>query len=270
MLGAGALNVTGGALTLSVDANTGRLVRAEAAAASGAGAGGVSNSRWAADLTGTVARLGDDDDAGDGHRAAAVVHRCGPDEAAVCVVRQTTVRAENIVRNVTLLDRYEPVSSSPASASSSSSSSSSSHSVVKWTSTVLSNSSFFRSDAGWQKQLRVRPVLPDDMARGQWWLASTGPVNETVPTFTGLDLRQSGAASAACTYGGSNFWKYQTPRREVCPLPVSVHGATDHGALGLVLSLDDTVLAAEATHVNATSVVWVRRFDRLGGGARSR
>ena len=53
---------------------------------------------------------------------------------------------------------------------------------------------------------------------------------------------------------------------ESCPVPLSVHGQDDLGALGLVLSLNDTVLSLRATQAGPTSITWTRKFDRQGGG----
>ena len=75
------------------------------------------------------------------------------------------------------------------------------------------------------------------------------------------------APTSNCTYGGTSFWSASTldATLEECPIPVSVHGQDSLGGLGHVLAINDTILAAHATQVNATSIQWTRFFDRMGG-----
>ena len=234
------LTVTSNLLTIIIDSTTGFVASAHA------------TNGWNANLSGTTTSIG--------HGIVALSSKVQPCGEGVCVVRHVSTITETsdstgrVSRNLTLLDEYHPVMSDKST------------SVIQWKTTVIEPSeknhsppSYWRSDWIWNLRL-ARPR--------KWWLPSTGPVGDTHPRFDALQSRPfDNVNNTTCVYGGMSFFSHNVSKNtESCPVPLSVHGQDDLGALGLVLSLNDTVLSLRATQAGPTSITWTRKFDRQGGG----
>jgi hypothetical protein len=236
------LTVASNLLTIIIDSTTGFVASAHA------------TNGWNANLSGTTTSIG--------HGIVALSSKVQPCGEGVCVVRHVSTTTETsdstgrVSRNLTLLDEYHPVMSDKST------------SVIQWKTTVIEPSeknhsppSYWRSDWTWHLRLaRSR----------EWWLPSTGPIGDTNPRFDALQSRPfDNVNNTTCVYGGMSFFPHNSSKNtESCPVPLSVHGQDDLGALGLVLSLNDTVLSLRATQAGPTSITWTRKFDRQGGGER--
>ena len=105
------------------------------------------------------------------------------------------------------------------------------------------------------------------MGSASWWIASAKS-NASDPLRL-LPPSTEGRPPASLSYGGESFQMYlpagSVSTTEVLPTPISVHGVTPNGGLGLVVSLNETILAASVA-ANSTGVRWTRHFDRMGVG----
>ena len=231
------LSITSHDLTLTFDAVAGNLLHANA------------SNGWSANLSGSSTSIGKM------QTLSVRVTRCNQD-ADICVEREVTSITETsnassfTTRNITLVDRYHPIVDTTSL----------SLSVICWTSSVVSSStSYWRSE--WVRKLNFQK-------QRKWWLSSSGPVNSTTPRFDSLLSRSPNAPTSNCTYGGTSWWSnlLLDTTVEACPIPVSIHGQDSLGGLGHVLAINDTLLSAHATFINATSIKWTRFYDRMGGG----
>ena len=112
----------------------------------------------------------------------------------------------------------------------------------------------------------TRSLALDPQTMGSWWIARASNASDPLRL---LPPSTEGRPPASLSYGGESFQMYlpvgSVSTTEVLPTPISVHGVTPNGGLGLVVSLNETILAASVA-ANSTGVRWTRHFDRMGVG----